>query len=352
MKLCVLVPSYHREDLLIRMIDTYEKAKKPLDARVQFIAYVQDSTPEKMEKLQSFAKTLVHSSADFVFVPKEPVPVIGNIRRNAWMNCKELVSTCDVLLCGDDDFWFTDDVCPLFELLERFADDEDSFTGFMRGFKNRKPGVVPAFDSKNEVIAGPAMDAGIVYNLRKYDISTVDWIYDKIFSSISVGEDIYILLKTMAMGIMPVNILGALASIAYDESFLSDTSKEGGGLHEMLAEIHKSVPKDMVKRNELMSRSDNSYVQYVMADFFHYDSAMSGFRRIRNDLIDYIAEFIEPTEQGIIRKPGWGLMKFDDSHRRVFGLDKKDYSTIDAKDREFKHYVNSQTYQNYEFKGY
>lgn len=348
MKIDILVPSFHRENSIIRMLKTFEESVKPSGFETKFIFYVQDSKPVDQERLADCANSLTSCEVQFVFVDKEPIPVIGAIRRNAWFKCKNLVSRdCDVLLTSDDDSWFTGDVTPMFELLEEFA-NSNYLTGFLRSFKNRRPGLVPAFDPKSEVIAGPAMDGGIAFNMGLYGSPAIDWIYDEIFGGMSVGEDIYIMLKTMAMGETPCNIFGTLQSVTWSDLYLKDTTADGGGLHEMLSQQHQNVPKDMVKRNELMSRSTNSYVQYMMADFFHYDSAMSGFRRIRNDLIEYISNHIKPTEQGMVRYGDWGLMKFDGSHRVVFGLDKKDYTTIERKDVEFKNYVDSQSYQNKE----
>lgn len=321
LKVAVVIPTYHRIKSVIKQISTFNAAVKEGTIDFRFFWYAQDVPDTDVEAINEVLKYAEHEKFNFIFADKYENPIIGKIRADAVEHSMNLMMdqmwVPDMVHMVDDDIWFSGDISMFEKSLVEFNHSHYDMA-FIRSFKNRKYKIVDVYDIRSDNNTAPATDLGILFKVS----DKMFWLFDKTFQQISVGEDCYLLFKGLAMGWKAAQITGINSSFTWDDNWLLDTSQNGGGIHEVALERLGSVPKDMCTRNELLSRSDNSYVQWHCADMFHYEAAASSFRRIRPGLYGYLNDNCEATEDAILRKLGAGIMPYDGTNRVVFGLDK------------------------------
>lgn len=324
-KVAFIIPTYHRLKSVLRQIQSFKDAKKTDDSiEYRFFYFMQDASEEDKAILdEQFGGD---EQFNFWHRPKYDNPVIGRIRAHAldkaWILMENQNWCPDICYFVDDDIWFADNIFHLDRSIIDFEGSEFEMA-FVRSFKNRNYKIVELCDRSSHNNTAPATDLGIMVKVSE----KMFWLFDKTFRQLTVGEDCYLLFKGMAMGWKVGQVTGTGGSFFWDENWLMDTASNGGGIHEVTVAKLGYSPKDMVTRNELLSRPDKSYVQWHCADMFHYDSADSSFRRIRPNIQEYLKEYCLATEDHIVRAPGAGVMKFDGTNRTVFGLN-KDYSYL------------------------
>lgn len=319
LKVAVVIPTYHRIKSVIKQMSSFSQSAKSNNVEFRFYWFMQDASQEDCDMLP---RLMTDNTFNIIHSAKYENPIIGKIRADAInASMHEMIAEQgwepDLVHMVDDDIWFSDDISMFEKALVEFNHSHYDMA-FIRSFKNRKYKIVDVYDIRSDNNTAPATDLGILFK----GSDKMFWLFDKTFQQISVGEDCYLLFKGLAMGWKAAQITGINSSFTWDDNWLLDTSQNGGGIHEVALERLGSVPKDMCTRNELLSRSDNSYVQWHCADMFHYEAAASSFRRIRPGLYGYLNDNCEATEDAILRKPGAGIMPYDGTNRVVFGLDK------------------------------
>lgn len=340
LRVCFMVPTFHRTDSVIRLVETLTKATNNTDIKLElgFCLYIQDASPADESRFLELERNNAEPVVCY-FVPQFSVPVIGHIRNRMMHDClPDIVNAeFDLVYMLDDDIWFSEDVSKMVTMLYEFK-NSDAMLGYVREFKGRNMKLTQTYDPDSVNPTGPSTGFGIVMSVGKKP----QRLFDNVAGKLSVGEDIYYLIKCLALGENCLNITGIVDCYQFQEDWLENTA-QGGGIHEMATTHYGDCPTDMVARNELLSRSNDSYVQKVCGYAFHYDSYLTSFRRLRPELIHWLlCNTIATNDDLVLREPKTALMPFDGSHRTVFGLGKVDYQTVlPDRNAEFQKYYSS-----------
>lgn len=330
----IVIPSFHREKSLVRLLTSLFNSSDSTGTTYRVFLYIQDL--QDTEDAKELVK-LSQSSVDRVFLPeflvqKYHVPVMGHIRTDAVEWYRNVVSSQDlklgdaVVLC-DDDIVFTGDLTPLSEssknLIERdgllgvvTSSISTPFVELSRPYQNLK---------KPKMVYG--LETLFIINPSHHMIGNL---FDPLMYNIVCGEDCYLFLKALIAEDVWM-ISGVDKCVWYDEKCWNDTTIDGGGLHEAVTTwVDKSVPKSMVGREESIKGVTKDYFQFLCADFMHYESAFRGGRRLRDDILEYV-KTIDYSDM-MNRVPQ--LTEFDGTHRHFYNS--RDWGYLETDAVEFK----------------
>lgn len=324
----IVIPSYHRESTLVRLIKSLYESKDTNGNSYRVFCYVQDLREDEGKELLAMASMAI----DKIFimsVPKHPFPIMGRIRKEAFESylCETENSVrADVSLMCDDDTVFTEDISKLSEACETFLQSK-ALLGVANSKKSDTVCAIRNFNSKVSVNNAYGLETLFFIN-NNHDC--LPKLFDKMLDNMVCGEDCYMYLKALLMG-QAVLVLGMSECVWYDERCWNNTTIDGGGLHEAVSSVSKlTVPKSMVGREESIKMLTNNFFQFMCADFLHYECAFRGGRRLRNDLYEY-AKTID-LDHMVSRDPV--CMEVDGTHRHFYN--KIDFEYVKRYENDLK----------------
>lgn len=338
-KVLMVIPSYHREELLHsalksikkNMIDKLEKYKSKGDGLfdLEVICYIQDASPDGRKLLEeSFGND---NNVTLKFVKKYPKNTgLGRIIKDSVLTSPKAVADADYLFLCDDDVDVLDTLGDklLVNLYRTFYKMSIDGTKVASGAisQSNTTGVL-------RYMEWPGVDKNIYcmykekFILVKAEEEVVKTIFSSEMDDYHIGDDMYIFLKALAAK-FPVKKVTGFNDFIHIQHECPDHKKYKrfitGGFHES---VYDNVDKvyDETKKHEQKYR-DAIYkgkgCQSLLWDFFDYNAILDPMaRNVRHDILDYAKNNLTIDENYNIKRVALKKVKepteFPGRYRRV-----------------------------------
>lgn len=305
----LVIGSYNRPASLIRYLDSIDKFWcVEHDLRIYLVLQGDPSLYDEVVKYSSDK-----FSVNLIFIDKADKPIIGKIRKDvveAYYKRRPQGGEPRIMVLSDDDITVVKDMTPLVISAQLMLDGHYGIITEEDDKCNKE--VTLRNIIKEDVITCPGMGSWVMFNTVKHP-SLPRYIFDMYMSNISVGEDLYMYIKAITMGLHVARITGVRGIFDWGRDVWSDTSANGGGLFEIAQSLNPDCPKGMGGRNRAIKKYGWS-VHDIMFDFFHYQDAFRPYNRLRDDISDYCWHNTYSRGFTLRREHGPKLMEIDGSH--------------------------------------
>lgn len=329
----VVIPSYHRKDLII---DAWRSIKSNLidrfEGHINFrvFTYVQDASEIDRDHLQGVLSELNDNRIQVEYVPKYINGTIGTIKRDAIIKGLtrfiKLDSHNDVVLLCDDDVIIKNDQTDFVERMTKVIDHfikNDVAVANARVSRGRKSFTISEFPSKSrKVDYVPYLERFMLLSCKPKHLKVLLGID---ICQCTVGEDGYLFVKALCGGFKTFRYSGL-----YDFVHLQHEEKKPGF-------VYRGGFEDLVKESDpngggrnwkshttkyVVAARNGGNAQKLLDDFYHGEVEGEDGRRVRPDILEYISRNIRIDDYGnIVRLNGKEI---------YHGLDEVEESSSDS----------------------